>query len=237
MPRGTHERVLHPCTHERCAPLPGRHVGVLDARVWTVEVGAGRPLVFVHGVPATSYLWRNVQRALAPRHRTLAIDLPPLGASCALDGDHGLEHQADRLAAWADALGLERFTLIGHDVGGGVAHHFAARHRDRLDRLVLVDVVAFAEHWPVPVLRMLRVPLVRAFVPEAVETAVEHYAADAPPAFVVWGDSDRFQPLAAGERLHHTLPGSTLQVLLAGHFLPEEAPDRLAAAIARFVPD
>jgi 2-hydroxymuconate-semialdehyde hydrolase len=279
-----------PCNHASCEPLPGRHVEIADARIWTVELGAGPPLVFVHGVPTTSYLWRNVQRALAPRYRTLAIDLPPLGASRGVDHDLSLARQADRLAAWADALGLQRFTLVAHDVGGGVAHHFVADHRHRLDRLVLVDAVAFAEHWPVPIIDLLCVPgvgelasllgphaalftqqvrrglsdparladctlsrwyepfaapgarlrflaFVRAFDPAAVEAALARCALDAPPTLVVWGDGDRFQPLAAGERLHRTLRGSTLQVLPAGHFLPEEAHDPLAAAIDRFLHD
>ncbi len=282
-----------PCAHERCAALPGRHVAAAAARIWTVELGTAvpgdAPLVFVHGVPTTSYLWRNVQRALAHHHRTFAIDLPPLGASDATDGDWSLERQAERLAAWADALGLPRVTLVAHDVGGGVAHHFAARFPERLERLVLVDVVAFAEYWPVTTVQLLRVPglgelasvlgpyaalfahqvrrglhdparlerctlwqwhapyasvrarlrfvsFLRALDPTAVERALASYAPTAPPALVVWGDADRFQPLAEGERLRDTLRGAQWLVLGdAGHFVPEEQPDALAAAIDAFV--
>jgi pimeloyl-ACP methyl ester carboxylesterase len=282
-----------PCTHAACAPLPGRFVDAGDARVWTIELGAGAaeipPLVFVHGVPTTSYLWRNVQRVLAPHHRTLAIDLPPLGASDDADGDWRLERQAERVAAWADALGIERFVLVAHDVGGGVAHHFAARFPQRVAKLVLVDVVAFADTWPVAPVQLLRVPVlgqlasvlgphaslfaqqvrrgfaaaerlerctlwrwyepyaaiaarlrfvsfVRALDPRAVEAALRAYAPEAPRALVVWGARDRFQPVEAGRRLHALLrDASWLELADAGHFLPEERPEALAAAIDAFV--
>jgi pimeloyl-ACP methyl ester carboxylesterase len=282
------------CDHLDCAPLPGRMVAAADASVWTVELGTGdrahTALVFVHGIPTTSYLWRNVQRALAPRHRTFAIDLPPLGVSRVGDGDVSLARHAERLAAWADALELTHFTLVAHDVGGALAHHFAARHRERLAGLVLVDAVAFATTWPVTAVRLLRAPglgdlaatigpfgsvleqqvrrgfavpdrllpctwwrwysqfaarasrrrflrFIRAFAPHDVEAALrQHAAASSPlPTLVVWGSDDRFQPLAAGQRLAGLLHAPFSMLPDTGHFAPEEQPHAVAALVDAFV--
>ncbi len=84
--------------------------------------------------------------------------------------------------------------------------------------------------------RLSFLAFVRALDADAVEAAVAGYAEAPPPTLVVWGASDAYQPLAAGERLHATLRGSQWLALAdAGHFVPEERPEALAAAIDAFL--
>jgi pimeloyl-ACP methyl ester carboxylesterase len=99
------------------------------------------PIVFLHGFPESHRTWREVAPALARDFRVIAPDQRGFGAS---DKPAGVEnYRADRvvedLIALADALGLGRFTLVGHDWGGAIAWLAALRHPDRIARLVIVN--------------------------------------------------------------------------------------------------
>ena len=112
----------------------------------TLAVQTGGPadaeaIIFLHGFPESHRTWRDVAPALARDFRVVAPDQRGFGAS---DKPHGVEaYRTDRiiedLIALADALDLERFTLVGHDWGGAVAWLAALRHPDRLSRLVIVN--------------------------------------------------------------------------------------------------
>jgi len=99
------------------------------------------PIVFLHGFPESHRTWRAVAPALARDFRVVAPDQRGFGAS---DRPEGVEHYrteriVEDLIALADALGLGRFTLVGHDWGGAVAWMAALRHPDRIKRLVIVN--------------------------------------------------------------------------------------------------
>jgi pimeloyl-ACP methyl ester carboxylesterase len=101
----------------------------------------GEPIVFLHGFPESHRTWREVAPALAEDFRVIAPDQRGFGAS---DRPEGVEnYRADKVVedqiALADALGLDRFTLVGHDWGGAVAWLAALRHPDRIARLVIVN--------------------------------------------------------------------------------------------------
>ncbi len=109
--------------------------------VQTGGVRGGEAILFLHGFPESHRTWRTVAPALAQDHFVVAPDQRGFGAS---DKPGGVEAYAtDRiledLIALADALELERFTLVGHDWGGAVAWLAALRHPDRLKRLVIVN--------------------------------------------------------------------------------------------------
>ena len=97
--------------------------------------------MFLHGFPESHRTWRDIAPDLARDFRVIAPDQRGFGAS---DKPEGVEaYRTDRivedLIALADALGLGRFTLVGHDWGGAVAWLAALRHPDRLSRLVIVN--------------------------------------------------------------------------------------------------
>jgi pimeloyl-ACP methyl ester carboxylesterase len=101
----------------------------------------GEPILLLHGFPESHRTWRDVAPDLARDFRVVAPDQRGFGAS---DKPAGVEaYKTDRiledLIALADALGLDRFTLVGHDWGGAVAWLAALRHPDRLSRLVIVN--------------------------------------------------------------------------------------------------
>ena len=105
-----------------------------------VQVGSGRPALFVHGVGTSAYLWRNVVGGLAGERQCLAIDLPLHGRTPADAGqDFSLPGLARFLADFCDALQLTDIELVANDTGGAAAQIFAAGHAGRLHTLTLTN--------------------------------------------------------------------------------------------------
>lgn len=143
-------------------PLPGIDHLIDGVRVHVVHhgAGAGLPVLLLHGIPTSSYLWRDVQRDLEQRHVTLAPDLLGLGRSeRPPHARYDLASQAELLLRLLDELGHDRVAVVGHDVGGGVAVHLAALAPTRVAALVLVDAPVHADVWPVPQISTLVTPV------------------------------------------------------------------------------
>jgi pimeloyl-ACP methyl ester carboxylesterase len=102
--------------------------------------GAGRPpLVLLHGILGSSRNWQTAGRDLAARFHVLALDLRNHGGSPHAD-EMTYEALAGDVAAWLDARGLARVTLLGHSLGGKVAMLLACRRPERVERLIVVDI-------------------------------------------------------------------------------------------------
>ena len=102
-----------------------------------LRAGAGMPLVLVHGYLGGSAQWRDQLAAFAPTHDVIAPDLPGFGAASALPGPATIAGFAAAVIACLDGLGVGRFALLGHSMGGMIAQEIAARHGDRIERLAL----------------------------------------------------------------------------------------------------
>ena len=107
--------------------------------------GSGFPVVLLHGFPLSSEIWAPVRPAIEQVARLVTPDLRGFGRSDKPDGPYGMDVLAADVVALADHLGLERFVLGGHSMGGYVAFRVAARVRERLAGLVLVDTRAEAD--------------------------------------------------------------------------------------------
>ncbi len=136
-------------------PYPRVRAKVLDSEMAYVDTGAGAPVVFLHGNPTSSYLWRNVIPHVAPRARCLAPDLVGMGDSGKSPGGaYRFVDHARYLDAWLDAVGLSRdVTFVMHDWGSALGFHWAYRHPERVAGLVYMEAivrpVTWAE-WPEP---------------------------------------------------------------------------------------
>src|SRR2546427_3929282 len=94
-------------------PLPRRRIRVLDTELAYVDTGSGDPIVFLHGNPTSSYLWRNVIPHVAARGRCLAPDLVGMGESDkAPAGSYRFVDHARYLDGWFDALRLDRSVTL-----------------------------------------------------------------------------------------------------------------------------
>ncbi|PYM60245.1 MAG: haloalkane dehalogenase [Candidatus Rokuibacteriota bacterium] len=130
-------------------PHPRRRIEVLDTEMAYVDAGAGAPVVFLHGNPTSSYLWRNVIPLVAPHGRCLAPDLVGMGDSGkAPAGSYRFADHARYLDAWFEALGLMRgVTLVLHDWGSALGFHWAHRHPDRVRGLVYMEAIVRPVSW------------------------------------------------------------------------------------------
>ena len=132
---------------------PRRRVQVLDTEMAYVDTGRGNPVVFLHGNPTSSYLWRNIIPHVAPGHRCLAPDLIGMGDSGkAPSGSYRFVEHARYLDAWFDAVPLTRdVTLVVHDWGSALGFHWARRYPDRVRGLVYMEALVRPvtwEEWP-----------------------------------------------------------------------------------------
>src|SRR5258706_9544563 len=125
---------------------------VLGREMAYVEVGAGDPIVLLHGNPTSSYLWRNVLPHLQPRGRCLAPDLIGMGDSDKLpeSGPGAYRFVAHRryLDALLDALGVhERVTLVVHDWGSALGFDWANRHRQAVKGIAYLEAIVRPQTW------------------------------------------------------------------------------------------
>jgi len=134
-----------------------KYVEVLGSRMAYVEVGDGDPIVFLHGNPTSSYLWRNIIPHLEGAGRCIAPDLIGQGDSDKLE-DSGpdryrfVEHRR-YLDALLETLGVERnVTLVVHDWGSGLGFDWANRHRDAVKGIAYMEAIvcpiASWDEWP-----------------------------------------------------------------------------------------
>ena len=125
-----------------------RRADVLDSQMAYVDVGAGDPIVLLHGNPTSSYLWRNVIPQLDGVGRCLAPDLIGMGRSGkAAGGRYRLADHARYLDAWLEPLDLRRVTLVVHDWGSALGFHWARRHADRVRALVYMEAIVRPVTW------------------------------------------------------------------------------------------
>ena len=137
-------------------PNPRRRVNVHGVEMAYVDVGSGDPIVFLHGNPTSSYLWRNVIPHLSGLGRCLAPDLVGMGESGRTpDGSFRFVDHARYLDGWFDALGLasgdRNVTFVIHDWGSALGFHWACRHPAAIKGIAYMEAivrpVTLAE-WP-----------------------------------------------------------------------------------------
>lgn len=102
------------------------------------EQGAGPPILFHHGYTGSHDGWEQIVPRLADRYRCIVMDARGAGDSERPADGYTIAQYAADVIGMADALGLERFTFVGHSMGGGIGMWLGLEHADRLDRLVLV---------------------------------------------------------------------------------------------------
>ncbi|MGE3811186.1 MAG: alpha/beta fold hydrolase [Candidatus Nanopelagicales bacterium] len=131
----------------------GRHFEAGGVRGFVRDEGSGEAVLCMHGVPASSFLYRKLLPELAERGlRGVAFDLPGLGlADRPPDFDYTWTGLGRYAAAAVDALGLDRFHLVVHDIGGPVGFELAAAMPDRIRSLTvlntLIEVADFRRPW------------------------------------------------------------------------------------------
>lgn len=119
---------------------------VLGKRMAYIDVGEGSPIVFLHGNPTSSYLWRNVMPYLEGRGRLIAIDMIGMGDSEKLDNtgpdSYTLAENSKYTFALLEQLGVdENVTLVLHDWGSGVGFNWANQNREKVKAIAFMEAI------------------------------------------------------------------------------------------------
>ena len=104
-----------------------------------VDSGSGSVVLFIHGILGSQGQWAHLVDSMDDDHRVIVPDLFGHGESAKPMGDYSLSAHAATMRDLLDHLGVDRVTLVGHSLGGGIAMQFFYLFPERVDRLVLVS--------------------------------------------------------------------------------------------------
>ncbi len=129
-----------------------KFIKVRGKRIAYVEIGDGDPIIFQHGNPTSSYLWRNVMPHLAKQGRCIAVDLIGMGDSDKLDNPNAdsyqyLEHRDFLFAAWK-LLGIrDRVTFVVHDWGSALGFDWARQNEEAMLGIAYMEAIVMPVNW------------------------------------------------------------------------------------------
>lgn len=122
-------------------PYVSRYVEVLGSRMHYVEEGEGDPILFIHGNPTSSYLWRNIIPHVSGQGRAIAVDLIGMGKSDKPDLDYTFQDHQRYVDGFIAALALENITLVVHDWGSALGLDYASRHADNVLGIAMMEAI------------------------------------------------------------------------------------------------
>ena len=130
-------------------PYERHRIPVLDSEMSYVDTGQGNPIVFLHGNPTSSYLWRNVIPHLEKHGRCLAPDLIGMGQSGkSPSGSYRFVDHAHYLDAWFEALNLDKnVTLVTHDWGSALGFYWAYGNPERVKAIAYMEAIVQPLSW------------------------------------------------------------------------------------------
>lgn len=122
-------------------PFESRYVHVRGSEMHYVEAGEGDPILFLHGNPTSSYLWRNIIPHVAGLGRAIAPDLIGMGKSDKPDIDYRFFDHVEYVEGFIDNLGLRDVTLVVHDWGSALGFHYAHHHPANVRGLAFMEAI------------------------------------------------------------------------------------------------
>jgi haloalkane dehalogenase len=123
-------------------PFESKYIDVLGSQMHYVDEGEGETILFLHGNPTSSYLWRNVIPHLSGQARCIAVDLIGMGKSDHPDIAYRYDDQYRYLSAFIDNLGIgSNLTLVIHDWGSGLGFRWAHDHADDVKAIAFMEAM------------------------------------------------------------------------------------------------
>jgi len=122
-------------------------VDVLGSKMHYVEGGHGDPILFLHGNPTSSYLWRHILPHLESGARVIAPDLIGMGKSDKPDLEYRLVDHVRYVEGFIEALGLQQVTLVVHDWGSALGFHYARRHETNVKGVAFMEAIVRSMTW------------------------------------------------------------------------------------------
>jgi haloalkane dehalogenase len=125
---------------------PSHFAEVFGSKMHYVESGEGDPILFLHGQPTWSYLWRNIMPELEGKGRLIALDLIGYGLSDKPDIAYEMTDHIKYIDQFIEQMGLKNITLVIHDWGSFFGFHYAMRNPDNVSGIAFMEAILF----PVP---------------------------------------------------------------------------------------
>jgi haloalkane dehalogenase len=122
-------------------PYESRFLEVHGANIHYIEKGAGDPILFLHGNPTSSYLWRNIIPHLTSVGRCIAIDLIGMGKSDKPDMEYRFFDHVKYVEGFIEKMRLENITLVIHDWGSGLGFHYAMHHESNVKGIAFMEAI------------------------------------------------------------------------------------------------
>ena len=122
-------------------PYTSHYVDVHGSQIHYVEEGSGDPILFLHGNPTSSYLWRNIMPHLHAHGRCLAMDLIGMGKSDKPDLEYSFFDHVKYVEGFIEKLGLKNITLVIHDWGSALGFHYAMRNEANIKALAFMEAI------------------------------------------------------------------------------------------------
>lgn len=128
-------------------PFESRFVEVNGQTIHYVEQGEGDPILFLHGNPTSSYLWRNILPYAAQQGRAIALDLIGMGQSSKPDLGYRFADHVPFVDGFIAALGLKNVTLVIHDWGSALGFHYAHRYPENVRGIAFMEALIRPMNW------------------------------------------------------------------------------------------
>ncbi len=125
---------------------PSKYAEIFGSKMHYVESGTGDPVLFLHGQPTWSYLWRNIMPELEGRGRLIALDFIGYGMSDKPNIDYEMTDHIKYIEEFISSQNLENITFVIHDWGSFFGFHYAMRHPENVKGLAFMEAILF----PVP---------------------------------------------------------------------------------------
>jgi len=122
-------------------PFTSHYVDVNGSKIHYVDEGSGDPILFLHGQPTSSYLWRNIIPYAAKVGRAISMDLIGFGKSDKPDIEYRFFDHVRYVEGFIEALGLKNITLVIHDWGSALGFHYAMRNEDNIKGIAFMEAL------------------------------------------------------------------------------------------------
>ena len=128
-------------------PFESKYLEVKGSKIHYIDEGAGDPILFIHGNPTSSYIWRNIMPYVKNEARIIALDLIGFGKSGKPDIDYGFTDSYAYLEAFIEKLNLKNITIVVQDWGSGLGFHYANTHRDNIKGIAFMEAMYEQMKW------------------------------------------------------------------------------------------
>jgi haloalkane dehalogenase len=128
-------------------PYESNFIDVLGSQMHFIDEGKGDPILFIHGNPTSSYLWRNIIPYVEPHGRAIAVDLIGMGKSDKPNIDYRFVDHAKYLNAFIEKLDLRNITLVVHDWGSALGFNYAMHNEDNVKGIAFMEAFLMPLTW------------------------------------------------------------------------------------------